>query len=109
MANEDTVYKDQSALMIRLNTKVDLTDATIMKIKYKKPGGTTGEWNASKDTTYEERIDGSDVYVRIYYNIPDDTVIDESGIWTFWSHVTFAGGRAAPGNPFQKHFQIEGS
>lgn len=99
MANEDTVYKDQSALMIRLDTQVDLTDATIMKIKYKKPGGTTGEWNASKDTTYT---------TRIYYNIPDDTVIDESGMWTFWSFVTFAGGRAAPGNPFQKYFNIEG-
>lgn len=96
MANEDTVYKAQSALKIRLETNIDLTDATIMKIKYRKPSSEEGAWNASKDGT------------KIYRDMVDSDDIDESGTWVFWAHVTFAGGREAPGNPFQKHIKLEG-
>ena len=99
MAQEDIVFKYQSSLKIRLETGIDLTDASELKIRFKKPSGIGDSWTATGDTTYS---------TRIFYDVVGDTIIDESGVWSFWSYVTFNDGRAAPGQTVQKYFAVEG-
>ena len=73
------VYNGQDALKIRLTCSQDITGATVKKIKYKKPSGTEGSW----DATVEDEVNGI-----IYYNFQAND-IDETGNWTFWhlSHL----------------------
>jgi len=93
------VYKYQSALRIELTTGVDITGATVKRIKYKKPGGTEGYWDAS----VSDAITGV-----IYYDIQLDTEIDEAGEWTFWAYITFSDERSAPGEAMKHTFFTEG-
>ena len=65
------VYKNQSYLTIYLDTNVDLTTATSMEILYKKPDGTTGEWDGSADDT-----------TKIKYDVQDGD-LDQAGQWYF--------------------------
>lgn len=97
--NEDYIFKSQTALKVRLDTKIDLSSAASLKIKYKKPSGATGSWTATQDSTYP---------TRIYFDLVTAS-IDESGVWTFWSYVTFNDGRVAPGKACQKYIQVEGT
>ena len=98
--NEDVIYKNQSYVKIRLDTNTDLTDMTAAVIKYKKPSGTTGSWNATQDETYD---------TRIYVDVASTDTLDESGLWSFWSYVTFSGGRVAPGRVHQEYIRVEGN
>lgn len=68
------IYVGQTALRIQLSTGIDLTDITV-SIKYEKPDGTTGVWQASK-------LNDSGT---IYYDINTVTDLDQSGDWTFWA------------------------
>jgi len=99
MAQEDYIYKNQTALKIRLDTKISLATATTLQIKYKKPSGATGTWTAAIDPVYP---------TRIYYDLAT-TSIDENGIWTLWSYVIFNDGRVAPGRACQKDIKVEGT
>ena len=93
------VYNGQDALKIRLTCSQDITGATVKKIKYKKPDGTEGSW----DATVEDEANGI-----IYYNIQNGD-INETGNWTFWAFITFSDGRSAPGEPITRYFYTEGS
>ena len=83
------IYKNQSSLRIRLTTGVQVTGASVTKIKYKKPDGTVGDW----DATVEDEGDGI-----LYYDLTG-TELDQVSDWLFWAYVTFADGRSAPGEP----------
>lgn len=91
------VYNGQSKLKIRLDSKVDVSGATTKRIKYSKPGGTTGYFNASVEADNQ----------TIYYAFQDGD-IDESGVWTFWPYVVFSDGRDAPGESVEIKFYTEG-
>jgi len=93
------VYKYQSALRIELTAGVDITGATIKRIKYKKPSGVEGYWDAS--------VSDASTGV-IYYDVALQTEIDESGEWIFWAYITFADGRSAPGEVVKHNFFVEG-
>jgi len=84
------IFKNQSSLEIRLKTGIDLSNAAVIKIRYIKPSGITGEFIAS--------IRGDPSLGIVEYSIIDQNEIDESGKWVFWSFITFTDGRSAPGN-----------
>lgn len=92
------IYAGQD-VKVRLTVGQDITGASVKKIKYRKPGGTEGSWNA----TVEDAENGI-----IYYDVQDED-IDESGVWTFWAYITFADGRSAPGESITRNFYREGT
>ena len=83
-----TIYVGQSQLRITLTCGVDVTSGTCI-IRYKKPSGVVGHWDAVIQTPATGVI---------YYDVLNDTIIDESGVWTLWPFVTFSDARPAPGD-----------
>lgn len=83
------VYVGQTALRFQLTTDVDITGADC-KIKYQKPDGTEGDWDAT--------IADAD-YGIIYYDIQESTELDQPGDWVLWAYVTFADSTTAAGEP----------
>lgn len=99
MANEDFIHKSQTKLKLDVETGIDVSTATTVQIKYKKPSAATVyTLSATKDPA-----DAS----KIYYNLSSD-ILTESGLWTFWSYVTFSDSTVAAGAPFQKYISKEG-
>jgi len=93
------IYKNQTALTIRLTTHIDITGATA-KIKYRKPSGVIGEWPGVI-------IDAANGTIQYLIQSADD--IDEAGLWILWTHVVFATGEIAPGEPFKMYVYRAGS
>lgn len=93
------IYKNQSFLSIKLATGVNISGAPSMKIKYRKPSGATGEWQATVFST-------SGV---IKYDIASTSVLDETGTWAVWAYITFSNGKSAPGEPTKFQVYEEGS
>lgn len=98
------IYKNQSALRIRVTIGVDITGAQQKLIKYQKPSGETGSWPAT--------VESADQGI-IYHDIPaaaegQDEIIDETGVWKIWPWIRFADGRAAPGSPIEMKVLDEG-
>jgi hypothetical protein len=93
------IFKGQSALTIRLTVGQDITGATSLKIKYKKPSGLEGEWTAVEVDATEGTIG---------YTMADGDQLNEVGKWIFWAYVTFSDGKAAPGEPVEKWIYPEG-
>lgn len=102
MPTSGKIYKNQTALRIRLKTGIDLTDATTVYIKYIKPETqTAGQWTAV--------IDGDASAGIIYFDITLTTQIDEEGVWKWWSYVVFNDGREAPGEMVEERVYPEPS
>ena len=81
------IFKEQTALRITVKTYTDLENAVSAVIKFCKPDGSTGEFDAAigdpnKGVIFHEVIEGE---------------IDLTGWWSFWAFVTFADGRTAAG------------
>lgn len=93
------IYVGQSSLRLKLTTGVDITGATTLQIKYKKPNGATGEWTALE---YDE-TNGV-----IYYDFAANE-LDVSGRWIVWAYVIFSDGRDAPGEPYKFRVYEEGT
>ncbi len=69
------VYVGDTGTKIKLDAGEDISTQTTLKIKYKKPSGSTGEWVASvEDTNY-----------AVYTTISND--LDEAGIWKFQIYI----------------------
>lgn len=94
------IYVGQSSLRIQLTTGVDITSAESLKIKYKKPNGTEGYWNATSS-------DDSNGIIYSDLSVPSD--LDVSGNWALWAHVTFSDSRTAPGQIFKLKVFAEGT
>jgi hypothetical protein len=77
-------FKGQTLLQIQLDTGLDLSTATELKILYKKPDGTVGEWV------------GVDSSTNIVYDFEDGD-IDLEGTWRLQSYALI-GGRVAYGD-----------
>jgi hypothetical protein len=81
------IFKGQSALRITVKTFTDLEGIISAVIKYRKPNGSSGEFNAGvgdvgKGVIFHECIEGE---------------IDMAGWWVFWAYITFGDGRTAAG------------
>lgn len=85
------VFTGQTNLRIMLSTNIDLTGATSLIIKCKKPNGTVFDLAAT--------VNGSPTNGKIYYDFTtsDDDVLDTAGTWSFWAYVVFADSRIARG------------
>jgi len=92
------IYLNQSSLRLQLTTDEDITGATVTRIQYKKPSGTTGYWTAQVEAV------GDGI---IYYDLLG-TELDEIGTWKIWAFVTFVDGRSAPGEPVSFIVHTEG-
>jgi len=93
------IYVGQYSLQIRLTTGVDITSASALLVKYKKPDGTEGSWTA---TEYDATTG------VIYYDFTKASELDQAGTWTFWAHVTFSDDRVAMGEPVTEKIYSEG-
>lgn len=83
------IHTGQTWLEIILNTETDLSGCTA-KIKYKKPSGKTGYWNATIVSASAGTIKVSSF---------SETTLDEYGDWTLWSHITNVNSKIAEGDP----------
>jgi Zn-dependent M28 family amino/carboxypeptidase len=83
------IYKNQSGLRLTLETGINITTASSLKIKYIKPDKTTGNWTAT--------ISGTTALYKDFINTGGNSELDQSGLWIFYSFITFSDGRLAPG------------
>jgi hypothetical protein len=81
------IYAGQYLRLI-IDTKIDLTEATSVKICYITPAGETGEWLAEKDPVESTKM----VY--------DISAVPEKGTWTVYGKATFEEGYV-PGEPVE--------
>ena len=96
---EDKIYVNQSNLRYELDSKVILTEALETLIKYRKPDGTEGSWEASI-IALEPTV--------LYYEFAGGE-LNVSGEWTLWGYVVFADNRNAPGNSVKEKVYKEGT
>ena len=96
MANE-YIYVGQESLLMKLNTNIDLSGASSVKIKYRKPDATEGSWTGTVSGTYVTKA-----------FIADEGELDTAGNWVFWSWATMADGRTIPGKPVEYYIKLEG-
>ena len=75
MAIEYDAFKNDIGIEIELNVGTDISGATVRKIKFKRPNGTIGVWNAS------EKSSTSIAYVT------KDGDLNNAGIWMLQSYV----------------------
>lgn len=104
MGTDDKVYKNQDHLRIHVDVGVNISGAAC-RIKYQKePDFNTGiAATGSFPGTIMTAADGT-----FYYDLTGTGQINEAGNWTFWGRVTWADGRAAPGDAYQEHIYEEG-
>jgi len=75
-----SIFKDQTLLTITLDTSLtDLTDASTLRIYYKKPSGTESFWAGSLSGTKS-----------ITYAIQSND-LDESGEWRLQAYADYSG------------------
>jgi len=86
------IFTGQTNLKLVLKTDVDITSATSLEIKYKKP-------NTATVLNLAATVLGTPTDGNIYYDfaVADNTILDTAGTWTFWACVTFADNRVARG------------
>lgn len=80
-------FDTQTVLKFIACTHVDITGASDRKIKYKKPDGTTGEWDASEE--------GDPLVGKISYEIVEALGVFNG--WLLWAWIEFSEGLSASG------------
>lgn len=74
-----SIYKNQSAFDIVLDTSIDLSSADSVSVHYQKPSGTDGVWTGSVSET-----------TKILYAVQAGD-IDETGRWELQAVASFSG------------------
>jgi hypothetical protein len=87
------MHSINSAIRITVTTKRDLTAATVLRIDYTKPDGTTGSWTGTL-------TDGQ----RIVYEA-SATDIDQPGPWKFKAYAEIGGKPYRPKQPYTEIFK----
>ena len=95
------IYKNQTKVYFEATVSQDVTSGTCL-IKYVKPSGTAGSWNASI-------ITAATGVIRYTVAAGATTILDEAGNWTLWGNVTFTDGRAADGEPYTQKIYEPGT
>lgn len=93
------IFKGQTKLRIQRTTNVDVTGGTCV-IKYKKPSGKKGSWNA---------VIANNTTGIIYFDVVSTDTLDEIGTWITWAHVTWEDQRAAAGEIVKMEIHTEGT
>jgi len=68
-------YIGDEGVALRLNTGIDISGASVKKIKYKKPDGTIGDWDAAIVDSQKLRV------------ITDADTWDQDGNWIYHAYV----------------------
>lgn len=92
------IYTLQTKLIFKIRTKVDLTGATQVLLKFKRPDDTTGQWIAAITDAATGRAE---------YDVQAGD-LNQAGEWTFWSHVTYSDGKEVPGEIEKRTIHNEG-
>jgi hypothetical protein len=74
------VFKNDIGTVIQVDVGSDVTGATTSRIKFIKPDGTSGYWNATISTQYLR-----------YTTVEDD--LDQVGEWDAQAYVELAAGK----------------
>ena len=90
-------YKGQT-LQIDVIMQVDITGASTTQIKYRKPLGTTGAWNATV-------VDDESGWLRYVVSAANN---DESGIWSVWGYIVQADASVLIGSTLEIEMRVEG-
>jgi len=90
------LFKLQSLISITLDTGIDCSAASVMKILYERPDGTRSFWNASWV--------GVNDPTKITYSLLVGDAIPQAGKWRFQSFVNI-GGRDGFGDIFEHDFK----
>ena len=93
------IFVKQSALRITLKVFCDLEGIISAVIRFKKPNGLLGEFNAAI----------SDMTKGIIFHEVLEGEIDVSGWWVFWAFITFSDGRTAAGEAAKVYIWHEGA
>lgn len=106
-ANRPYLFVRQTKLRVVVETGRSLANVAYVRIKFKKPSGAFGYWDASiKDATKG----------TVFYDVvppimaePDKFDLDEAGTWTFWAWAKCKDNREIPGDPVAVVVYTEGS
>jgi len=93
------IYAGQTSLRLVLKTYVDLTGIQSATIRFLKPDGTPGEFDAGAPNPEEGLV----------CHEFGEGELDAAGWWRFWAFVRFADGRTAAGEAAKVHVWREGS
>ena len=96
--SDEKIFVGQEALQLILETNTDISEASGLKIKYRKPGGTEGFWAGTLNGTTQIKKDF----------IADEGELDEKGKWTFWAFCIMSDGRDLHGKPVTYVLNREG-
>ena len=99
MMADEQIYVGQESLEMRLDTNIDISVASELKIKYKKPSGTSGEFVGVLFGTTSVK----------YIFLDGEDELDEPGTWLFWAWAEMADGREIPGKPVEIYIKTEGT
>jgi len=83
------VYVGQSNLRIQLTAVCSTTGALTTLIKAKSPTGATTSWSATVSIASTGTM---------YHDLTAAAELATEGVWSFWTHVTFADGRVGIGD-----------
>jgi len=75
------VYLNDIGTLIRVDVGSDITGATVHQIKYIKPDGSTGNWDANVSTQYLQHTTVEDDLDQIGEWIVQALVTTVSGTW----------------------------
>ena len=75
-----SIFQAQGYLTLKLETNLNISTASAIKILYKKPDGTRGFWVA-------DSIENNTIIVYDLTNAD----LDQAGVWTFQAFVTIDG------------------
>lgn len=70
-----SIFKNQTLLTLKLETNLDISTASELKILYRKPDGTRGSWPGTLDGT-----------TKISYDVSAND-IDQAGNWQFQAYA----------------------
>lgn len=93
-----TLYSGQAAVKFTLNGLGNLSDASSVAIKYKRPDGLEGEWNAI--------IEDEALGVISYELLSTQPLIE--GTYKMWAYVVFSDGRPSIGDVVTQRVYKEG-
>jgi hypothetical protein len=91
-------YYEGQTLQIDLLGYVDITGAGTTQIKYRKPSGTAGAWNATV-------VNAEVCWLRYILAAASN---DEDGDWTIWIYIVQADASVLIGSPLKIRMEVEG-
>lgn len=90
------IIRNQTSARLILQTDIDFSVFTITtyQIKYRKPSGLQGTWDATALT-------GGESLGKLYVDFSSSIKFDQSGTWEIWAYIVFSDGTIGLGKKIQ--------